>query len=258
MDLAKVKNLFFKTLIGCLVAAAILAVATVLTGSFNDVLGRALLTILIVAFYSLIGLTFIKSNEKQETFDSLAVFTNVTFGLIIAGFITAVAGTWGLVPGNVVGRLYLFYFVLLFATLHAEVLAKTLNKESLINNLVFVNYVFMFLVVLMLMPIIFLSDPNELGSFYYRLLAACGIIDATLTLITVILHNLYVQKHPKVVDPVFAYQQIPGQPGKMVQVVAEKPKKKMNIFVVLLLIYIGFQIVGSLLFMVFARIFYKY
>jgi len=247
MNLPNIKSVFFKVLIGCLIAAAGLAVVTVLIGQFNDLTVKALFTILLVALHSLVSISFITNNEKQDTFDSLAFFTNVTFGIIILSFMTSITGVWGLLTGSMVWKLYMLYFVLLFATLHGEVLAKTLGKQENIDKIVKTNFVFMTFVVVMLLPVIFANDSSLLTAFYYRLLAAFGIIDATLTLIAVILHNLYVQKHPKVVDPVFNIQQLPGQPGQNVQVTVKQPRRGMNVFVVILLGLVAVQVIGGII-----------
>ncbi|HVO86680.1 MAG TPA: hypothetical protein VMT23_03045 [Candidatus Binatia bacterium] len=258
MDLAKLKSLFLKSLIGCLIAAAGLAVVTVLSGQFTDISEKALWTIVLVAIHCLISFGFIVNNEKQDTFDSLTFFTNSTFMLIVISFITSVLWVWGAVPSDLGARLYALYFVLFFAILHGEILAKTVGKQPSIDRVVYFNYFFMLVVILMLLPIIFLSDSSVLGSFYYRLLAACGIVDATLTLITVIMHNLYIQKHPKVHDDVFnlpkAYdhltlEQLAAQPHAQT-VSAPKQRRGMNIFVLILIILIGIQLAVSLLFAV--------
>ncbi len=245
MNLDKIKSYFLKTMIGCLVAAAAIAVVTVLSGQFNDVTSKALSTIVLIALHSLISFSFIVNNEKQKTFDSLTFFTNATFIIIILSFITSIFGLWRILGADFVGKLYALYFILLFAILHGEVLAKTLGKKDSINSVVYSNFIFMVAVVLMLLPVIFMEEPSSLGSMYYRILAATGIIDATLTLIAVILHKLYIQKHPELVDPVFntpvaAAGQTAGTSA------TPAPAKGMNIFVKLLIGYIVLQIVVSI------------
>lgn len=264
MQQQNLKNLFLKSLIGCLVAAAGLAVVTVLIGEFNDICAKALFTILLIALHSLISFSFITNNEKQETFDSLAIFSNATFTIIVFSFATSVLGVWGLIPGEVILKLYALYFMLLFAILHGEVLAKMIGKQDNIDNVVYSNFFFMTVVVLMLLPVIFLADNSVLGSVYFRVLAACGIIDATLTLVAVILHKLYVQKHPTVNDSVFNLQQLqiqqaPGQPPQYVQVPAvTAPKRHMNIFVILLIGYVVLQIIGGLFILIVGAIATQY
>jgi hypothetical protein len=253
MNIEKIKSFFLKVMIGCLIAAAAIAVVTVLAGHFNDVLEKALLTILLVAIHSLISFAFIMNNEKQETFESLNFFTNMTFFIIIMSFLTSILGLWDIFPGGLVGKLYELYFVLLFATLHGEVLAKIRNKQSSINGVIYSNYVFMSIVVLMLLPIIFVGSSG-LDPFYFRLLAASAIIDGTLSLTAAILHKLYIQKHPEVKDPVFSAPQVVFQPGAHAATVpagapaaAVKPKKGLNIFVTILLVLLALQLLAGLI-----------
>lgn len=244
--LPKLKNVFLKTLIGCLIAAAALAVVTILIGKFNDVSGKALITILLIAIHALVSFEFIVNNEKQDTFESLNVFTNAVFIIVVLSFITSILGVWGVVTGEIVAKLYGIYGVLLFATLHAEVLAKTLGKQSNIDKIVSANFGFMVAVVCMLLPIILLAGTVEFPPAVYRVLAAAGIVDATLTLIAVILHKLYIQKHPHTIDPVYNFV---APNGQVMQTVTAPKKRHMNIFVTLLLVYIGLQIIGGLVMM---------
>jgi hypothetical protein len=230
-----VKRVFLQILIGCLVAAGLLCVVTVLVGSFNDIFAKALFTILLIAVHSLVSFGFITNKERQKTRDNLEFFSNFTFVIIVLSFITSLAGVWGILDGDLVWRLYLTYFVLLFATLHGEVLTKLLGKQDSIDKLVFSNYGFMIVVVLMLLPVIFVSDASLLGEVYYRFLAAFGIIDATLTLVAIIMHKLYLQKHPKAESAVF------GQTN------GSQPKRGMHPIVIILLAYLAFQFIGGIL-----------
>lgn len=261
MDLQKTKNLFLKSMIACLIAAATLAVVTVLLGQFNEVFGRALFTILLIALHSLLSFGFIVNNEKQETFENLQFFTNATFVIIIFSFLTSIFGVWTLLPGEVVLKLYGVYFVFLFAVLHAEVIAKAIHRQTSLASLAFTNYIFMGFVVVMLMFAIFLGDSEvyTLGPVFYRILAALGIIDATMTLVIVILHKLYLQKHPLTNDNVFNIVQVPtqitGQPATQVtQIAVPEPKRGTNIFVKIIIGYVVLQIVGGIFMMLMAAV----
>lgn len=230
-----IKRIFLQILVGCLVAAGALCVITVLVGSFNDIFAKALFTIFLIALHSLVSFGFITNKERQKTSENLEFFSNTTFVIIVLSFITSLSGVWGLLDGDLVWRLYVTYFVLLFATLHGEVLTKMLGKQDTIDKLVFSNYGFMIVVVLMLLPVIFVSDASLLGEVYYRFLAAFGIIDATVTLVAVIMHKLYLQKHPKVESAVFS------------QANGLQPKRGMHPVVIILLAYLAFQFIGGIM-----------
>lgn len=231
MDYTNIKNVFLKILIACLVAAAGIAVVAVLAGSFTDILGKALVTIMVVAFHSLTALGFINRNTSQSS-----IFMNSALGLLVISFATSILGVWGILDGELVGKLYGQYFILLFSILHGEILVKIVGKQRSIDKIVITNFWFMAVVVAMLVPVIFLADSMTLDGFYYRVLAAAGIIDATLTLTAIIMHRLYLQKHPEAVDTT-----------------SDKPSKHhagVSILVAILIGYIALQMVGSLIFMI--------
>lgn len=230
MNYTNIKDVFLKILIACLVAAAGIAVVSVLAGSFTDVLGKALTTILVVAFHSLLALAFISRSTVQGSF-----FMNSAFGLLVISFATSVLGVWGVLEGELVARLYTQYFILLFAVLHGEILAKILGKQGSIDKLVVTNFWFMAVVIAMLVPIIFLPDGMVLDGLYYRILAAAGIIDATLTLTAIIMHRLYLQKHPELLEAAKDKQ--------------HKHQTGVSILVAILIGYVALQMLGSLVFM---------
>jgi len=225
------KRSFFQILIGCLLGAATIAVIAVLIGSFNDTLGRALGTIAMVAIHAILSFSYISETEKRDK----KLFSNTVFVLIVVSFITSVFAIWQLIGGSLTQKLYMSYGVLLFATLHADVLYRIRGFEKKIDNVVTANYFFMAVVVVMLFVIIFSDNPSDLGEFYYRLLAAVGIIDATMTITTIIMHKLYLQKHPVSVA------------SSAQAVTAQSKNFWKNPLVILLLIFLALQIVGSLI-----------
>lgn len=230
------KRVFFQILIGCLIGAAAIAVVAVLIGSFNDTLGRSLGTIAVVAMHALLGFSYITETEKRDKKDgsrSIELFSNTVFALIAISFITATFAIWGLLGREITLRLYMFYGVILFATLHADVLYRIRGFQKTIDNVVTANYVFMTAVVAMLTILIFTSDPSVLGDFYYRLLAAIGIIDATMTITAIIMHKLFLQKHP----------QLAAEDNEANT--AHSKNFWRNPFVVLLMIYLLLQLMGG-------------
>lgn len=195
----KLKRSFFQVLIGCLIGSAAIAVIAVLVGSFNDTLGRALGTIAMVALHTLLSFSYITETEKRNKKDdgrNIELFSNTVFALIAISFITSVFAIWQLLGSEITLKLYLFYGVILFATLHADVLYRIRGFAKRINNTVTVNYLFMTGIVVMLTIVIFSPTPSDLGEFFYRLLAATGIVDATMTITVIIMHKMYLQKHP--------------------------------------------------------------
>jgi hypothetical protein len=233
----KLKRSFFQILIGCLLGAATIAVIAVLVGSFNDTLGRALGTIAMVALHALLSFSYLTETEKRDKKDggrSIELFSNTVFVLIVISFITSVFAIWQLLGSDITLKLYMFYGVILFATLHADVLYRIRGFERKIDTTVAANYIFMTTVVIMLSLVIFSSSRSDLGEFFYRLLAAVGIVDATMTMTAIIMHKMYLQKHPTLV----------AQAGQATT--AQSKNLLHNPLVVLLIIFLAFQVIGSI------------
>jgi hypothetical protein len=234
----KLKSSFFKILIGCLIGAASIAVIAVLAGSFSDILARALGTIAAVALHAIVSLSYIAETEKRDNNipnRSLELFSNAVFVIIVISFITSIFAIWQLLDGSLTIRLYLMYGVLLFANFHADILYRIRKFENRIDNIVTANYFLMSAVVVMLAILIFSSDPSDLEEIFFRILAALAIIDATLTITAIIMHKLYLQKHP---DLIVKTENTNSSQSKSFW---------KNPIVILLLIFLGFQIIGSLI-----------
>lgn len=228
------KRTFFQILIGCLVAAAAIAVIAVLLGSFNEILGKALSTIVAVAAHAAISFGYIAETEKRnrrESRRSTDLFSNIVFVLVVLSFITSVFTIWELLGVVLAGKLYLIYGILLFATLHADVLYRIQALEKKIDTIVTINYGFTSAVVLMLSVVVLMDNPSDLGELFYRILSAAGIIDATMTITAIIMQKLYLQKHPEPITPTTSQQ---------AKNFWENPLVK------LLLIFLAFQVIGGL------------
>lgn len=245
----KLKKLSIQVMIVGLIGAAALAVFAVLAGSFNETFQKALLTLSFVVVHALASLGFVEQTGKSKS-SGFKFFENVFFGLIVLSFFTSIFGVWKILGSDVVAKLYGTYFILLFASLHGQMLVETRGKQSRIDTIVNVNYVLMSLVIVLILPIIWTTDSN-FPSIYYRILAACGIVDATLTILAVILHKLYVQKHPEAQSNLFNTTtpiNSDGSPSSSGQVVEQK--RHMHPLIFLLGIFIFGQIIISLLFII--------
>jgi hypothetical protein len=239
INFAEFKKFFIYNLIGSLIISALVAVITVLIGNFNEVTGRVLATLSMVVLHSLISLTFIWDNERQNTFERLAFFINVLFILIVISFLTSIFGIWKIIPENLVWKLYLTYFVVGFASLHGDILSKATNKENYMDIIIYINYLFMIIVVLMLQPLIYIEDSTRvLGEIFFRILGAVGIIDGTLSILTIIFYRLYMHKHPKSEAELFSESQN--------QNISKPERKGLSPWVWILVAYLVIQILFSL------------
>jgi hypothetical protein len=122
-------------------------------------------------------------------------------------------------------------------------LSKTTGKTRQIDLTVWVNYLFMAVVVLLILPPIW-AGADTLPEYYYRILASLGIIDATLTIVAVAMHKLYMNKHPEEKSQLIAAEIQLDANGKPVAVAAHK--RRFHPLVWIVIIYIVAQVVMSL------------
>lgn len=236
INFAEFKKFFLFNLIGSLIVAALVAVITVLSKTFNEVTLRVFFTLAMVVVHSLVSLSFIWDDKRQNTFERLSFFINILFIIIVLSFFTSILGIWEIIPGSIIAKMYMTYFVLLFAALHGDILSKALNKETYLDLIVYLNYVFMAFVVIMLQIIIYTDNAlRVLGEFFFRGLGAIAIIDGTLSVLTIIFYKIYMNKHPRVENLLQAGTQ-------------EQKKKGLSIWVWILIIYLVIQVISPLIF----------
>ena len=240
VNFAKLKRALLFILIGSLIVSSLVAVVAILIGQFNEITTKIFLTLFTVIIHSLISLLFIWDDERQKTFNRLSFFINVIFFLIVISFITNVFGIWNIIVGATFWNLYKTYFIIAFASLHVDILSKAFHNEKYTDMVIYVNYFFAFIVVLMLIPIIFISNSFQvLGGMYYRILGASSLVDGTLSILTIIFYKLYINKHPNVENVL---------PSSMQEQVAGQKKRGLSIWVWILIIYLLAQFILPLMF----------
>ncbi len=254
MTLPQIRSLFLKTLIGCLFLAATVAVIAVLAGGMSDVLSRALWTVVLVGLHAFAGLAFtqidgIAYDDNDESVDrpagSLKLTALALFGIVIFSFITSVFHAWQIIDGSLAWRFYQIYFIFAFAILHADVLLRARGHSSTTDTVITANFVVMALVVV-LMSTFVLMDWKLIAEILIRILGAAAIIDGTLTLTAIIMHKMYLEKHPELVKapPV---QTVIGPDGQPVAVTAPPRRRSgLSIIFIIIGIYVVFQIIGAI------------
>ena len=231
----ELKKFFLYILIGSLIVSALVAVVVLILGQFNEITMRVFITLLMVVVHSLISLGFIMGDERQNTFESLVFFTNIFFVLIVISFITSIFGVWEIISGDLLTNLYQTYFILGFAALHCDILYKAIGRRGYMDLIIYLNFVFIAVVVLMLQPMIYVDNAYDvLGGFYFRLLGAASIIDGTLSILTMIFYKLYMHNNPTVIDPLQPTLQ--GQEPK-------KGNRGWTFWVWILIVYLLIQLV---------------
>lgn len=186
-NLSEFKKFFLFNLIGSLIIAALVAVITVLIGEFNEITMRVFFTLGMVVLHSMVSLAFVTNREDKKT----RITDNALFFFIVLSFFTSILGIWKVIPGDIVSNLYQSYFVLFFAIVIIDVLSDALHKKDYIDFVTYINYFFIIALTIMLQIVIYIDSPLQtLGSFYFRAMAAIGIIIGTLSILTIIFSKM--------------------------------------------------------------------
>lgn len=190
-----IKRYVLYVLVGGLVISALISIIAVLVGEFGDTAGRALGTTVLIVIHSLLGLLFL--SVKKERSLSSSVIINTLFGVLIASMATSVLGTWDIFSSDIVGDLYLVYFLALTASLLVSALLTTHLKDKVVQGLAWSSIGAVLASFGILLPWVFEDLNYILPDVYYRIVAALSILTATLIVLTVIFDRLYVVKHPE-------------------------------------------------------------
>ncbi len=192
-----IKKYFLYVFIGGLVASSLISIVAVLIGEFNDFIQKSLTTTLLMVAHALAVLAFISVNDDNRNKASDIVLDTL-FGVTIASFITSIFAVWEILTGSIIGHLYIMYFYAVIAALLIRALLNANRIDKVTRMLADVSiYITIFLFAL-LMPSVFVEYPVELPETYNRGLAATAILLGTTTILTVIFHRLYVNKHPEI------------------------------------------------------------
>jgi hypothetical protein len=196
VTVSPVKKYFLYIMIGGLVLSAAISITAVLIGQFNDFIQRSLFTTLSIVVHSLIALAFVSINVKHHD-KADEIIVNTLFGITITSFATSILAIWQVLTGPIVGHLYLLYVYALIAAILCRALlqANRIDKNTrMLANASIAVTIFLFL---LLMPSVFVDTPSTLPAIYYRGVAAAAILLGTTSILTAILHRLYVNKHPE-------------------------------------------------------------
>lgn len=201
-----IKRIFFLTLIGCVGAAAVVSVIAILIGDFNATVGKTIAVIVSMAVhvFIILGYTSVLFKQEDKTGKSAFTITNVTlFSLLVASFIITILTIWDVISADMAMRSYGAMFVVMVASVHSDVLYNLRNFSKALNAVIASNFVFIVLVAAMLVVAIIGAGEGWalLGkdAFFWRLLGAAGVIDASLTVVSAIMLKMWQQAHPELV-----------------------------------------------------------
>lgn len=190
----KIKLAIMYVLIGGLVASALISVAAILIGEFNEIIQRTLFTTFILVSHTLILLGFISSDKESLIGRSLVPTT--IFGVVLANIITSTFGIWGVWDADLSWRAFNLYALLIGSAFIASGLLSNRIAHSAVKATTYASLGLLALWTLLLVPWIFL-DQSLLEEFYFRLIGAASILLATAVAVTVVMRQIIISQKPE-------------------------------------------------------------
>lgn len=187
--------------IGALIAAALVCVVWVLIGDQDGIIGRAFLTILLLALFA--GVAILESNLSASRPDWLALGSMVSW--IIVLLVGAVKiwlpeddahGGWGIVR---FWQLVLVIGILQLALLHLRLFLKASQRyvTAFTRVITIATLVVLGLLVAMLVFFLTLPDLFEYRDLYWRIVIALTILAAVGTTLIPLLNALFAPRRPR-------------------------------------------------------------
>ncbi|MFD5224601.1 hypothetical protein ACFWHT_03165 [Microbacterium sp. NPDC058342] len=191
--------------IGALIAAALVCVVWVLVGDQDGIVGRAFLTILLLAVFA--GIAIMESNLAERRPDWLALASMITW--IVALLVGAVKiwlpeedhyGGWGMIR---FWQLILVIGILQLALLHARIFLRASQRYVTTFTRVIMMVTFALLAALAAMLVFFLTFPDEFdyGDLYWRIVIALTILVAVGSTLIPLLNALFAPRKPQAQTP---------------------------------------------------------
>lgn len=186
--------------IGALIAAALVCVVWVLIGDSNGIVGKAFLTILLLAGFA--GVSIAESNMAQSRPTWLALTSMISWVLILlVGAFLIWMPTSGYF-GAGAERVFKFVVIALIiqgALLHARLFLKAFQRHQTTFTSI-VTYVTIGLVVILMVMLVLPLMTDEFVTYrplYWRVVVALAILSAVGTALLPLVNALFAPKRPR-------------------------------------------------------------
>lgn len=203
--------------IGALIAAALVCVVWVLIGDENGIVGKAFLTVLLLAAFA--GVAILETNlaARRPAWLALASMLAWVLILLIGAFLIwmPTSGYFG-VGAERFFRFILIALIIQGALLHARLLLRAYERHQTTFNTV-VTYVTIGLVVILAVMLVLPLMTDEFVTYrplYWRVVVALAILAAVGTAIVPLVNALFAPKAPRAAAPA-PYNGVPPAYGRV-------------------------------------------
>jgi hypothetical protein len=192
--------------IGALIAAAVVCVVWVLVGSQNGIVGRAFLTILLLAAFAGVSILDVHLAPRRPTWFTLVSMGSWVLALLIGAFLI-----W--MPedpyafGSGIARFFAYFLIVLIlqlGVLHVRLYTRAHQRHPMTFTAIvtYVTVALVALLVVMLVLPLMLWEWVEFHDIYWRLVVAVAILAAVGTALVPLVNALFAPRGPRAAPPV--------------------------------------------------------
>ena len=194
--------------IGALIAAALVCVVWVLVGPSNDVIGRAFLTIFLLAAFA--GVTILEARlaPRRPAWFALTSMVVWVVTLIVGAFLIWLPyryDEYGYSYGGGAGRFLSFLLIVLIlqlALLHVRLYSKAYERRvtTFTRAVAYVTVALLAILSAMLVFALMLNEFIDFGDWYWRLVVAIAILVAVGTALLPLMNVLFAPRAPRAAE----------------------------------------------------------
>jgi len=188
--------------IGALIAAALVSVVWVLIGSQNDIIGRAFITILLLAGFGGAAILEAHLAPRRPEWFTLLSMTSWVLSLLIGAFLTWAPPGYGSLGFEGVTRLFSFMLIVLvlqLAVLHIRLYTKSMARRptAFTRAVGFTTLGMVVLLAVMLVSPLMLHEWIRFHDIYWRVVVAVTILAALGTALVPLTNLLFAPRRPR-------------------------------------------------------------
>lgn len=212
--------------IGALIAAAIVCVIWVLIGDQNDIVGRAFLTILLLAAFAGAAILDAHLAPRRPAWFALASMATWIVTLLLGAVMIWMPERFPWIGFSRFIQFLLIVLVLQLALLHVRLYMKAFQRyDTAFTRVVAIVTISLVvaLAALLVIPLAF-GEWLDLPDIYWRIVVAVAILAAVGTAVIPLVNLLFAPKKPRPAPVPYGYAQTAIPAGPYAQTAAEAPQ----------------------------------
>jgi len=190
----KIRLALLYVLIGGLVVSALISVAAILIGEFNESILKALGTTFVFVIHSLLVLGIVSADTNNQL--GKTIVSTTILATVIASMLTSTLGIWDLWWDDASWKAFLIYNLLIGSAFLIAGTLKLRLKHLATQTLAWLTVALIGTLTALLAPWIAAPNADWISDFYFRLIGAVAILASTSLILLVIFNRIALSQRP--------------------------------------------------------------